>query len=645
MLGYVAGGNPTRLPEEQDEAPTEIGTRKARPSKPGMLTELDNVALAAGTDASPRQDSANNLDPALAPTAAIAAPTAVQPSPPASMPRSAPQHHSAATVQIRQRRETGASTAGTAGHSSTAHARTASSPLEALHLEEGARTRVFALFCVILDVLGLIGIPLLGGNEVVRNVLMAQLSANLVCALWLVHHLRDPSRFSQGVVLPMAMLAMVTGYTAILYWGVFSAAPAMIVIGLYFFSRSQSLAAALVVYSMAAGLQGGLAFLIMTGIVSDPGLYTGNQQSLLHNLVTQGIIQFLFLAAHTLARKGRRQTLSVIDGLLQAHRQVEQREAALQEVRQDLDRVLQLGGPGRCTDRIVGTYKLGVVVGRGAMGEVYEASHIETGQRAAVKLLHPNVQAYPGAIQRFLREAQAASSIQSPHVVRVLDASPSGAGLPYLVMEFLHGHDLAHHLRRRRRLSPRKMEELARQVAGVLDEAADKGIVHRDIKPQNLFLVESTSKHSHWKVLDFGASKLAETHGTLTEGRVVGTPAYMAPEQARGEEVSPSADVYALAAISYRCLAGRPPFSGKDLPTTLYNVCYSMPPKPSDAAELPTAVDCVLAIGLAKKPSERFETAGEFAEALTAAMSGHRDDWIERRAEALLAELPWGATP
>jgi serine/threonine-protein kinase len=126
---------------------------------------------------------------------------------------------------------------------------------------------------------------------------------------------------------------------------------------------------------------------------------------------------------------------------------------------------------------------------------------------------------------------------------------------------------------------------------------------------------------------------------------VVGTPAYMAPEQARGEDVTPSADIYALAAISYRCLTGRPPFSGKDLPTTLYNVCYSMPPQPSLVAELPHAVDSVLAVGLAKTAAERFESAGELADALAAALGGHRDDWIDRRAQALLAHMNWGATP
>ncbi len=544
----------------------------------------------------------------------------------------------AETVEIRARRESAPST------EPPSMARSASSPAEALFQEEIARTRMFALFCVAIDLCALVGVPFMGGNLLVRNVLLAELAVNLLGALYLYIQLRDPGRYRQGVVVALAVLASLTGYTAILYWGINSAAPALVVLGIYFFSRSQSLAAALLIYGLCAGLQAIMSVLILARVLPDPGMYTGAGVPLYVNIVTQVLLQFMFFTAHTLARSTRTGTLRAIDGLLQARRQVEQREAMFQEVRQDLDRVLQLGGPGRHTDRVLGNYKLGVVIGRGAMGEVYEALD-PSGARAAVKLLHANVMHNPGSIERFLREAVAAGSLQSPHAVRILDSSPPDGPLPYLVMEYLTGHDLANHLRKRRRLAPDRLEVLVRQVAGVLDEASRKGIVHRDIKPQNLFLFERQSGGPIWKVLDFGASKLAKHSGTLTEGRVVGTPAYMAPEQARGEDVTPLADVYALAAIAYRCLTGRPPFSGKDVPTTLYNVCYSMPPQPSSVAELSPSVDSVLAIGLAKRARDRFESASELAGALAAAFTGQRDDWLDRRSQALLAHMPWGATP
>ena len=666
MLVRVADGRETRqTPPPGDDDPTQLGTRsgvsrdepspgagagpvsgRAAPSphpssrisaahsvQPSLSPSLTaNYPSLSGSAGSSRQGSGAPYSPAPTGTAAMRA------EPPDPAPPVLPEWR-AETIQIRNSRREFAASA------DPSVARTASSPREAMFQEEVARTRMFALFCAILDLFALIGLPFMGGHDLVRNVLVSLLAVNLCTAGYLYVALRDPARHRQWIIVSLSVLATLTGYTAILYWGINSAAPCLIVLGIYFFSRNQSAAASLLVYGLCASLQAILAVLILSGAIRDPGFYTGADLPLAIHVVTQILLQFMFFTAHTLARSARVGTLRAIDSLLQARQQVEQREAMFQEVRQDLDRALQLGGPGRHTDRVLGSYRLGVVIGRGAMGEVYEAHHVESGARVAVKLLHANVMQNPGAIERFLREAVAAGSLGSPHVVRILDSSPADGRLPYLVMELLAGNDLAHHLRKRRRLPPDKLEALVHQVASALDEAGGKGIVHRDIKPQNLFLLERPQAQPIWKILDFGASKLAQHRGTLTEGRVVGTPAYMAPEQARGEDVSPRADVYALAAIAYRCLTGRPPFSGKDLPTTLYNVCYSMPPQPSQVAELPPSVDSVLAIGLAKSARDRFESAGELAVALSAALADGRDDWLERRAQALLATLPWGAAP
>jgi serine/threonine-protein kinase len=350
----------------------------------------------------------------------------------------------------------------------------------------------------------------------------------------------------------------------------------------------------------------------------------------------------VFFFTYAVARSSRKTTLDAIGKLQDAMRQVAQREALLQEARHDLDRALRIGGAGRYTDQVLGAYKLGVLIGRGAMGEVYEATHQETGGLAAVKLLHPNVLENPDHVVRFLREARAAAAIQSPHVVAVIDASEPLAPMPYLIMERLFGKDLAYHLRKRRRLSLAQLCEIVRQVGSVIDQTRLQGIVHRDLKPQNLFLADQPAGDPIWKILDFGVSKLGDGSGTLTRGHVVGTPVYMAPEQARGRPVDHRADLYALAAIAYRCVTGRPPFSGKDVPAVLFNVVYEMPPRPSELAPLPAEIDAVLAVGLAKQPSDRFATAAELGEALVFACEGRLVAETRFRAETLLSRHDWG---
>src|SRR5262249_31133523 len=157
-------------------------------------------------------------------------------------------------------------------------------------------------------------------------------------------------------------------------------------------------------------------------------------------------------------------------------------------------------------------------------------------------------------VRRFLRELHTAAAIDSPHVVRVIAIGEEP--LPHLVMERLRGRDLSSILREARTLAPAKVVELLEQAGAGVTAAGAVGIIHRDLKPQNVFLAGTT-----WKILDFGVSRLADTGDTLTAGHLVGTPAYMAPEQARGARVDHRADLYALAAIAYRCLTGHAPYS------------------------------------------------------------------------------------
>jgi len=222
----------------------------------------------------------------------------------------------------------------------------------------------------------------------------------------------------------------------------------------------------------------------------------------------------------------------------------------------------------------------------------------------------------------------------------VLAYSEGGNEIPYLVMERLRGNDLAHHLRSGR-MAPSALLEMLKQIGDAIEEAWTHGIVHRDLKPQNVFLLDGDK--ATWKVLDFGVAALDESSGTLTQGKVVGTPSYMAPEQAKGEKVDHRADVYALGAIAYRWLTGRPVVTGKDLHNALYQTVHVMPQKPSTLAELHVDVDAVLAIALVKSPDDRWQSADDLRAALTVALDGNLDPRTRRRAADLLARHPWGA--
>ena len=288
-----------------------------------------------------------------------------------------------------------------------------------------------------------------------------------------------------------------------------------------------------------------------------------------------------------------------------------------------------LTGRGRFTDQTLGHYQLGDVIGRGAMGEVYQGVDTRSGAAVAVKMLAHASLGNPQHVQRFLRELQTASQIDSPNVVRVLEVGEHP--LPHLVMERLHGRDLAAVLRSPNGMSHERAIDMVRQIGAGISAAGAAKIVHRDLKPQNVFLAGST-----WKILDFGVSRVMESSTTLTTGHVVGTPAYMAPEQAKGDEVDHRTDLYALAAIAYRALTGHTPFASGEIADTLYRVVHTAPMRPSLHTALPIEVDLVLAIGLAKQPDQRFASAAELADALAGALVGQLSDALRIRGRALI---------
>ncbi|WP_437947752.1 protein kinase [Sorangium sp. So ce296] len=253
--------------------------------------------------------------------------------------------------------------------------------------------------------------------------------------------------------------------------------------------------------------------------------------------------------------------------------------------------------------------------GAGSLGTVYLARHVETGEPAAIKVLRDPSEE---ALKRFAREARALAALQHPHIVRYVDHGVMADGEPYLVMEWLEGEDLGARLARGR-LEPAAALRLAARVAEGLEAAHGQGVVHRDIKPQNLFLPQGDLDRV--KIVDFGLVHLRDATYALTrEGQTLGTPSFMPPEQVTGEqEIDARADLYALGCVLFACLTGRPPFAAAQLVATLAKVVFDEAPPPSSLCPgLPAALDAFIARLLAKKPAARPASAAAVVEALRA---------------------------
>ncbi|MGN6106951.1 MAG: serine/threonine-protein kinase [Kofleriaceae bacterium] len=499
----------------------------------------------------------------------------------------------------------------------------------ALRAEEVKRTRELLRLGWVVALGVAIALVITPGDRRLALALGIATAIGVAGSVCMDRRLRDPGRYDRLWMNALALVALACGQLGILYVGVFSAAPLMVALGLYFFCRTEHAASAIGIYVVAAGSHGLTAVLVISGIVEDPGFYpVGRRSPVEAQIAGQLLVQLAYALVFWLARLTRRSSLRAIESLQQATRLAAARDVQLAELRRDLDRALDIGGPGRFTGHVFGAWRLGAVLGRGAMGEVYEASHTTSGAEAAVKLLRRELLGDPNHVERFFREVRVASAIDSPHVVRVLEASTPSDALPFLAMERLRGQTLGDLLRHGRTLTGPALTELVTQVGSVLELARAASIVHRDLKPHNLFRTEA----GVWKVLDFGVAVLSDSSGTLTRGGVIGTPSYMSPEQARGEPVDPRADVYALAAVIYRCLTGRAPFSSRDTPALLYAVVHVMPLRPSALAEMPAAMDALLRVALAKSRDARIATAAELVAAFAAAQHDQLPEALERAA-------------
>ncbi len=267
-------------------------------------------------------------------------------------------------------------------------------------------------------------------------------------------------------------------------------------------------------------------------------------------------------------------------------------------------------------------YRIVRKLGAGGMGAVYEAVQEGLGRRVALKVLLPAYAQDPEAVARFQREAQAAASLGHPNIVTVTDFGAS-AGQVFLVMEFLAGASLAQVIERERTLSASRAAWIATQVLSALSVAHHAGIVHRDMKPDNVFLTEVSGVRDVVKVLDFGIARFTELHGNSSKltstGAVLGTPAYMSPEQARGRPVDARSDLYSVGVMLYEMLTGRLPFQATNYHALLFAILEESPPSIATLrGDVAPALIAVVERAMSRDINTRFQSADELRAALGA---------------------------
>jgi serine/threonine-protein kinase len=317
----------------------------------------------------------------------------------------------------------------------------------------------------------------------------------------------------------------------------------------------------------------------------------------------------------------------------------------------------QPGSGPLSTDAIVGTtlmdrYEVTRKIGEGGMGVVYEARHTLIGKRVAIKVLLDKYAQKADIVARLQQEARLASSIGHEHIIDITDFGETMDGRTFVVMEYLEGESLAQLLQREGALPPARAVAIARQVAGALGAAHGKGVVHRDVKPENVFIVRRNDR-DFAKVVDFGISKALKPEGESGQGSssprlthtgmVLGTPLYMSPEQARGEDdLDHRIDIYALGVIMYELLTGEVPFRGTNYLSVISQVLSVDPKRPSELRpdlQLSAALESVVLKAMAKDRALRYQTMGELDADLARLEKG--DEVVQALSSAALS----GARP
>lgn len=290
--------------------------------------------------------------------------------------------------------------------------------------------------------------------------------------------------------------------------------------------------------------------------------------------------------------------------------------------------------PGTLVD---GKYRIEGYIGEGGMGAIATATHVVRQAQVALKFIAPHVMGAKGMVERFVNEAVAASKLKSEHIVQVFDVGKLESGEPYMVLELLVGHDMGKmlELEGHKGLEPARAAHLSLQVARALEVAHAAGVVHRDLKPTNCFLVEHEGDHEFVKLLDFGISKVEKGGASVTQtGHALGTPLYMSPEQARSpRDVDFRTDIWSAGVILYELLCGTTPYmvESGEVTAVLYRLFTAEPP-PLDEKRpgLPAGLTALVHKALARDPNERFTSAREMALALVPYCDARSDIEIAR---------------
>src|SRR5690606_27524929 len=252
-------------------------------------------------------------------------------------------------------------------------------------------------------------------------------------------------------------------------------------------------------------------------------------------------------------------------------------------------------------------YRIEQKIGEGGMGMVYMATHTTLQKRLALKVLRGDSSRDADVVQRFMQEAQAATSIGHPNIIDISDFGRLPDGSVYFVMEYLDGTSLSEMIKRGGSVPTKEALHIVRQIASALEAAHARGIVHRDLKPDNIFIIRQGNDHRFVKVLDFGVAKVGGAASKLTKtGMVFGTPHYMSPEQAAGQSVDQRTDISALGAIMYEMFTGKVPFDADTFMGILSKRMFEVPPRPTDIAGGSLGpLETVILRALEKNPDQR----------------------------------------